>query len=33
MCEVHVEEMIPEMTSDGHDHYGVWSFILDCIQF
>ena len=35
------EEMIPEMTSEGHDHYGVWSFIfgfvimlaLDCIQF
>ena len=42
-CMIYVvaEEMIPEMTSDGHDHYGVWSFILgftvmlilDCIQF
>lgn len=41
-CMIYVvaEEMIPEMTSDGHDHYGVWSFIigfvimliLDCIQ-
>ena len=39
MIYVVVEEMIPEMTSDGHDHYGVWSFvlgfvimmILDCI--
>ena len=35
------EEMIPEMASEGHDHFGVWSFIigfvimfaLDCIQF
>ena len=41
MYEMHVEEMIPEMTSEGHDHYGVWSFVigfalmlaLDCIQF
>ena len=41
MCEMHVEETIPEMTSEGHDHFGVWSFIagfvimllLDCIQF
>lgn len=42
-CMIYVvaEEMIPEMTSDGHDHFGVWSFvlgfvimmILDCIQF
>ena len=42
-CMVYVvaEEMIPEMTSEGHDHFGVWSFIvgfvimlaLDCIQF
>lgn len=42
-CMIYVvaEEMIPEMTSEGHDHYGVWSFIfgfvimlvLDCIQF
>jgi len=42
-CMIYVvaEEMIPEMTSVGHDHYGVWSFvigfvimmILDCIQF
>ena len=42
-CMIYVvaEEMIPEMVSDGHDHYGVWSFIfgfvimlaLDCIQF
>ena len=41
-CMIYVvaEEMIPEMTSEGHDHYGVWSFIagfvtmliLDCIQ-
>ncbi len=39
MIYVVVEEMIPEMTSEGHDHYGVWSFvlgfvimmILDCI--
>ena len=41
MIYVVVEEMIPEMTSEGHDHFGVWSFILgfvimlalDCIQF
>ena len=42
-CMIYVvaEEMIPEMTSEGHDHLGVWSFIigfvimlvLDCIQF
>lgn len=43
VCMIYVvaEEMIPEMTSEGHDHLGVWSFIigfvimlaLDCIQF
>ena len=41
MIYVLVEEMIPKMTSEGHDHFGVWSFILgfvimlalDCIQF
>ena len=41
MIYVVVEEMIPEMTSEGHDHFGVFSFIfgfvimlaLDCIQF
>lgn len=41
MIYVVVEEMVPEMTSEGHDHFGVWSFIigfvimlaLDCIQF
>ena len=35
------EEMIPEMTSEGHDHIGIWSFVigfivmlgLDCITF
>ena len=42
-CMIYVvaEEMMPEMTSEGHDHFGVWSFIvgfvimlaLDCIQF
>ncbi len=42
-CMIYVvaEEMIPEMTSEGHDHFGVWSFIigfiimlaLDCIHF
>jgi len=42
-CMIYVvaEEMIPEMTSEGHNHFGVWSFIigfvimlaLDCIQF
>ena len=42
-CMIYVvaEEMIPEMTSEGHDHFGVWSFMvgfvimlaLDCIQF
>ena len=42
-CMIYVvaEEMIPEMSSEGHDHFGVWSFIfgfvimmvLDCIQF
>ncbi len=41
MIYVVVEEMVPEMSSEGHDHFGVWSFIigfvimliLDCIQF
>ena len=28
MIYVVVEEMIPEMTSEGHDHFGVWSFIF-----
>ena len=42
-CMIYVvaEELIPEMTSEDHSHYGVWSFIvgfvimlaLDCIQF
>lgn len=43
-CMIYVvgEEMIPEMNDgEGHDHFGVWSFIigfvvmliLDCIQF
>ncbi|MBO4667908.1 MAG: ZIP family metal transporter [Bacilli bacterium] len=42
-CMIYVvaEEMIPEMNSEGHDHFGVWSFILgfvimmilDCISF
>ena len=42
-CMIYVvaEEMIPEMTSEGHDQFGVWSFVigfvimlaLDCIQF
>ncbi len=42
-CMIYVvaEEMIPEMTSEGHNHYGVWAFclgfvimlVLDCIQF
>lgn len=42
-CMIYVvaEEMIPEMSSNGHDHFGVWSFLLgfvimlalDCIQF
>lgn len=29
-CMIYVvaEEMIPEMTSEGHDHYGVWSFVI-----
>lgn len=29
-CMIYVvaEEMIPEMSSSGHDHYGVWSFII-----
>jgi len=41
-CMIYVvgEEMIPEMKGEGHDHFGVWSFIigfivmmiLDCIQ-
>lgn len=41
MIYVVVEEMVPELNSEGHDHLGVWSFIfgfvimlaLDCIQF
>ena len=42
-CMIYVvaEEMIPEMKSESHDHFGVWSFIfgfvimliLDSIQF
>ena len=42
-CMIYVvaEEMIPEMKSESHDHFGVWSFVfgfvimmmLDCIQF
>ena len=42
-CMIYVvaEEMIPEMTNEGHNHYGVWSFFvgfvimlaLDCIQW
>ena len=40
MIYVVVEEMVPEMKGEGHDHIGVWSFIfgfvimmvLDCIQ-
>ncbi len=42
-CMIYVvaEEMIPEMKSEDHDHFGVWSFILgfvimlvlDSIQF
>lgn len=39
MIYVVSEEMIPEMKGEGHDHYGVWSFligfvvmmILDCL--
>ena len=29
-CMIYVvgEEMIPDMTNEGHDHYGVWSFII-----
>ena len=29
-CMIYVvaEEMIPEMKGEGHDHYGVWSFVL-----
>lgn len=41
MIYVVVEEMIPEMSGDDHDHFGVWSFIvgfvvmmaLEAIQF
>ena len=41
MIYVVVEEMVPEMKGEGHDHFGVWSFlfgfvvmmVLDCIQF
>lgn len=42
-CMIYVvaEEMIPNMSNEGHDHYGIWSFIigfvimmiLDCLQF
>ena len=42
-CMIYVvgEEMIPEMKGEGHDHFGVWSFILgfvvmmilDCLTF
>ena len=42
-CMIYViaEEMVPEMKGEGHDHFGVWSFIaglvimlgLECIQF
>ena len=42
-CMIYVvaEEMIPDMSGENHDHFGVWSFIigfvimmaLDCIQF
>ena len=28
MIYVVVEEMIPEMKDDDHDHFGVWSFII-----
>ena len=31
MIYVIVEEMIPEMNSEGHDHFGVWSFIVGFI--
>ncbi len=29
-CMIYVvcEEMIPEMNNEGHDHYGVWAFII-----
>ena len=29
-CMIYVvgEEMIPEMKGEGHDHYGVWAFII-----
>ena len=42
-CMIYVvaEDMIPEMTSERHDHFGVWPFIIefvimlasDCIKF
>ena len=42
-CMIYVvaEEMVPEMKGEGHDHFGVWSFVvgfvimlaLECIQF
>ena len=42
-CMIYVvgEEMIPEMKGEGHDHFGVWAFIigfvimmvLDCLEF
>ena len=31
MIYVIVEEMIPEMNSEGHDHFGVWAFIVGFI--
>ena len=31
MIYVIVEEMIPEMNSEGHDHLGVWAFIVGFI--
>ena len=41
MLYVIAEEMVPDMKGEGHDHFGVWSFIvglvvmlaLECIQF
>ena len=32
-CMIYVvaEEMIPEMNSEGHDHFGVWAFIVGFI--
>ena len=33
-CMIYVvaEEMIPEMTSEGHDHFGVWSFVAGFVN-